>query len=134
MLRNPFAFQGHIGPFYESDNVTGFTGASVLEGNSLTATEHVNVQAYHTLFIHSSLGTHNDTLAPRGQTSVARKVIVDVPPGQMINDYRASQLDYIDLEKQSIPSISFRITDWQGHKVKMSEWSCSITLVEEDQF
>jgi hypothetical protein len=131
---NPYAFQGYIGPFYNCDDATGLTGRIVIEGNSIIAANHINSLAFHTLFINSSLGSHTDTVGPLSQTTIARKVTVDVPPGHMIHDYHSTQLDYIGLEKQSISAISFKVTDWRGNAVVMSHWSLSLILIEEDQF
>ena len=131
---NPFSFQGHTAPFYSSDAVTGFTGGSVLEGNNVTAASHVIVMAYHTLFINSTLGTHNDSLGPLSQSTIARKVVNDQPNGGYIHDYHSMPYDYLQLEKQSISSIRFRVTDWRGNSVAMSPWSLSIVFVPEDEF
>ena len=131
---NPFNFQGFNAPFYGSDSVTGFTGTTVIEGNTIIAASHVNTMAYHTLFINSSLGTHNDTIGPVGQSTIARKVVVDGGPGSFIHDFHSTAFDYLALDKQSITSIRFRVTDWRGSPVDMSPWSLSIVLVPEDQF
>ena len=131
---NPFSFQGFAAPFYSSDAVTGFTGGSLLEGNNVTAASHVNVMAYHTLFINSTLGTHNDSLGPLSQSTIARKVVIDQPQGGQINDFHSLPYDYIKIDKQSISSIRFRVTDWRGNSVDMSPWSLSIVFVPEDEF
>ena len=132
--QNPFSFQGFTAPFYDSDSVTGFTGAAVIEGNSVVAASHVNTLSYHTLFINSSLGTHNDTIGPVGQSTIARKVVVDGPQGSFIHDFHSTAFDFLALDKQSITSIRFRVTDWRGNPVQMSPWSLSIVFVPEDQF
>jgi len=131
---NPYSFQGFTGPFSASDNVTGFTGSSILSGNAITAASHVNMMAHHTIFINSTLGTHNDSLGPVGQSTIARKVVIDQPAGGFIHDFHSLGFDYIQLEKQSITSMRFRVTDWRGNPVEMSEWSLSIVFVPEDQF
>ncbi len=95
---------------------------------------HVNVLACHTLFINSTMGLHNDSVGPMGQSTVARKVVIDAPPGGMVHDFHSTPYDYIALEPQSITSIRFRVSDWKGETVDMSHWSCSVILVPEDQF
>jgi hypothetical protein len=134
LAENPYSFQGFSAPFYDSDDVLGFTGGSVLLGNTVAASSHVNSMAYHTLFINSSLGTHNDSLGPIGQSTICRKVIIDQPQGNMINDYHSQAFDYIKLEKQSISSMRFRVTDWRGNPVEMEHWSFSIIFVPEQEF
>ena len=130
--RNPYSFQGYSDPFYSSDEVTGFTGVDRLEGNTLTAASHINLLAYHTLFINSTLGSHNDSIGPVSQSTIARKVVID--NGSFVNDFHSQPYDYIQLDKQSISAIRFRVTDWRGNSVEMSPWSLSIILVPEDEF
>jgi hypothetical protein len=132
LYNNAFSFQGYTEPFHASDSITGFSGKAVLHGNTLTAASHVNVLAYHSLFINSTLGSHSDTLGPIGQSTIARKVVIDHP--SFVHDFHSLPFDYITLEKQSISSIRFRVTDWRGHTVEMSDWSLSVVLVPEDEF
>jgi hypothetical protein len=129
----PHEFQGYSAPYNGSDLLLGFAGA-VYQGNIATAMAHVNVLAYHTLFINSTMGLHNDSVGPMGQSTIARKVVIDAPPGGMVHDFHSTPYDYIALEPQSITSIRFRVSDWKGETVDMSHWSCSIILVPEDQF
>ena len=99
------------------------------------AAGHVNVLAYHTLFINSTLGMHNDSIGPVGQSTIARKVVIDAPPGGMVHDFHSTPYDYISLEQQSINSVRFRVTDWRGETVRpMSHWSASVILVPEEEF
>ncbi len=131
---NPYAFQGFTAPFASSDEVTGFTGATVLAGNSATGAVHVNCQAYGTLFISSSLGGHNDSIGPLSQSTIARKVTCSGPTGSAIDDFHSLPYDYLSLEPQSISGITFRVTDWAGRTVPMSHWSLSIIIVPESEF
>ena len=94
----------------------------------------IHTMAYSTLFINSDLGTHNDSVGPVSQTSIARKVCVSVPPGGMIHDYHSLGHDYVPLQKQAITAISFRVTDWRGQTVDMQHWSLSLILVPESEF
>ena len=132
--KNSYSFPGFTAPFYPSDAVLGFSGHSILSGNAVTAASHVNVQAYHSLFINSTLGSHSDSLGPIGQSTIARKVVIDQPPGNFVHDFHSLPFDFIRIEKQSISSIRFRVTDWQGQTVEMSDWSLSVVLVPEDEF
>tara|TARA_Y100001968_G_C19435580_1_gene759469 strand:- start:1323 stop:2369 length:1047 start_codon:yes stop_codon:yes gene_type:complete len=130
---HPYAFPGHIAPLYTSDSITGLTGTTVLEGNSITGTAHVDTQAYHTLFIACSLGLHTDSVGPMGQTSIARKIVIDNP--SMVHDFHSQAYDYIQLEPQNISSIHFRVTDWKGQTIQglSTDWSLSIIMVPHDQ-
>ena len=133
--KNPYAFQGFTGPFYAADIATGFRGDQPLVGNTIVASGHVNTMRYHSLFINSSLGSHNDTIGPMSQSSIARKIVIDQGPGMMIHDFHSLPYDYLELEPQSISAIRFRLSDWRGYPVQMdTPWSLSIILVPEELF
>jgi hypothetical protein len=136
LTTRPQEFQGFSSPYNGSDLLTGFhSTTAAYKGNAAVAAGHVNVLAYHTLFINSTLGMHNDSIGPVGQTTIARKVVIDAPPGGMVHDFHSTPYDYITIEPQSISSIRFRVTDWRGETVTpMSHWSASILLVPEEEF
>ena len=125
-----------VGPDpYCCDMVTGMAGHQKLSGNLVVGLLHVNCARYHTLFINSDLGTHNDSLGPTGSSTIARKVTIDQPSGSYINDMHALPFDYVTLEAQSINSIRFRLADWKGKSVSMpAAWSLSVVIVPEEQF
>ena len=131
---NPYSFQGYAAPFQSCDDAAGFTGTAVLEGNTILAASMYNSMAFHTLFISSSLGTHNDSIGPVSQSTIARKVVIDQPYGGFIHDFHGLGHDYVILEKQAISALNFRVTDWRGHTVDMQHWSLSIILIPESEF
>ena len=105
----------------------------IIQGDTITAEQHVNTMRHHTIFINSDLVSHNDSIGPLSQSTIARKVVLDAPYGSMINDFHSLAFDYIALEKQSISAMRFRLSDWQGHNIEMnSGWNLSIILVLED--
>ena len=133
LLNHPKSFMGFSAPYYAADDAIGFT--LVATGNTVKGDNHVSVMRYHTLFINSDLGHHNDSIGPLSQSSIARKVTVDQPHGSMIHDFHSLPYDYISLDKQSITSMRFRLTDWQGHSVEIgSPWSLSVILMPEEEF
>ena len=135
LRNNPYDFPGEVAPFYGSDYIIGFESHQPLQGNNITGENHVNVSAYHSLFIHCDLGTHSDSIGPMGQTTIARKININVPYGNMIHDFHSSSLDYISLEQQTVSAIRFRLTDWMGNTITMScPWSMSIILIPEIEF
>ncbi len=126
-------FGGHQAPWYAADEATGFMAATVAQGNSVTSSEHVSMMRYHTIFINSDLGSHNDTVGPMNQSTIARKVVIDQAHGGMIHDYHMLAFDYIQLDKQSLSAIRFRLTDWQGHPVPMPIfWSLSLIIIPDE--
>ena len=105
-------------------------GADCTGGSSLFAlTSGIN-----SIMCHFRHGTHSDSYGPRGQTTIARKVVVDQAAGGFIHDYHGQMHDYITLEPQSLAAIRFRVTDWKGETVEMSHWSLSILILPEENF
>ena len=132
---NPYEFPGFQAPWAAGDDATGLAFTTPVSGNSMIGNQIINLLPHHTLFICSTLGSHNDSIGPVSQSSIARKVVCDVPHGSMIHDFHSQPLDYVSLEKQSITAIRVRLTDWQGTAIELeSPWSLSIILVPEDQF
>ena len=133
---HPYAFQGHTNGGYAYD-ILGYRGG-VQEGSSsapLIGQQHINVMAHHTVFINSNLGMHNDSVGPMGQTTIARKVVIDQPPGSTVNDYHSNLMDYVTVAAGDIHQISFRLTDWRGQDIDMDvAWSLSIIFVPEKEF
>ena len=126
-------FQGFAAPWNSCEQVTGMVGDTFYT-DGITALQHVNLQRHQTLFITSSLGSHSDSVGPVGQTTIARKIVLDGPYGTMVNDFHSSGLDYVFCEKQSISSIKFSLVDWKGHEVEMKlPWSLSIIFFPLDE-
>ena len=134
---HPLEFSGFSAPWASGDDATGlsFLIPTSNAGGSLVANQIINLLPHHTLFINSDLGSHNDSIGPVSQSSIARKVVCDVPHGSMIHDYHSSTLDFVTLEKQSITAIRVRLTDWEGTAIELeAPWSLSIILVPESDF
>ena len=127
---NPFSFMGQGSPFQANENL-GFAGASILGGQ---APEVYSAMGYHTLFITCSLGTHGDTVGPIGQSSLARKVVIDQGYGSFVNDYHSLPYDFLALEPQAVTGIRISVVDWRGRPVEMSHWSLSIIVIPEENF
>jgi hypothetical protein len=133
--KNAYMFLGVGTEPYSSDDVTGLAGDHVLQGNTITASMHVNVLRYHTLFITSDLGTHADSVGPIGQSTVCRKIVIDQPAGGFVNDFHSLPYDYVSLDQRNIAAIRFRLTDWKGRTVDMpAAWSLSVIIVPESDF
>ena len=131
---NPYDFPGHAAPFYASDDATGLASLSI-ESGPVTGNQGVNLLRHSTLFINSDLGSHHDSVGPLGQSTIARKIVCDVPHGQYIHDFHSQPLDYISIQKQSIGSIRMRLSDWTGETVQLDQpWSLSIIFIPESQF
>ena len=132
----PYSFQGHTNGHHCYD-IIGINGGKK-EGSSsspVVGESHINVMAHHTVFINSNLGMHSDSVGPLGQSSIARKVVIDQPAGGLVNDYHSSPFDYVEVPAGDIHQISFKLTDWRGQEIDMQVgWSLSIILVPEREF
>jgi hypothetical protein len=134
---HPLEFSGFSAPWASGDDATGlsFLIPTSNAGGSLVANQIINLLPHHTLFINSDLGSHNDSIGPVSQSSIARKVVCDVPHGSMIHDFHSQPLDFVTLDKQSITAIRVRLTDWEGTQIELeAPWSLSIILVPESEF
>jgi len=114
---------------FHGPNTMGGTAASAVEGTS-----HINVVPYHTLYIHSSMGTQGDSVGPMGSSSVIRTVCLDQPVGRYVHDRNSLPFDYVSVARGMIRQLDFRLTDWRGRPVPLTNsWSFSIIFVPEDE-
>ena len=109
------------------------TGSS---GNPITGAGHINVQPYHSLFLHSSLGLQNDCIGPDDSSSIIRKIVLDAAPGSMVNDFHSLPYDYVSVQPSQIRNLSFRLADYRGRTVDLQHqtFSFSLLFVAEDEF
>lgn len=109
------------------------TGSS---GNPITGAGHINVQPYHSLFLHSSLGLQNDCIGPDDSSSIIRKIVLDAAPGSMVNDFHSLPYDYVSVQPSQIRNLSFRLADYRGRTVDLQHqgFSFSLLFVPEDEF
>ena len=120
-------------------DVIGFAGPYKITGNSstpITGAGHINVVPYHSLFLHSSLGLQNDCIGPDDSSSIVRKIVLDAPQGNMVNDFHSLPYDYVSIQPSQIRSLSFRLADWRGRTVDLQHqgFSFSLLFVPEDEF
>ena len=82
--------------------VLGFHNPVEMTGNlnsDVVGSAHINVVPFHTLYIHSSLGTQGDSVGPQGSSSVIRTICLDQPVGRYVHDRSVMPYDYISIEK-----------------------------------
>ena len=133
---------GSIPAYIEGDDcydVIGFASPYKITGNSatpITGEGHINVMPYHTLFLHSNLGLQGDAIGPDNSQSIVRKIVLDQPPGSMVNDFHSLPYDYVSVQPSQIRNLHFRLADYRGRTVDMLDtgFSCSLLFVPEDEF
>ena len=119
-----------------SYEVLGFHNPIAMGGllfQDVVGSAHINVVPFHTLYIHSSLGTQGDSVGPQGSSSVIRTICLDQPVGRYVHDRSVMPYDYISIEKGMLRQLDFRLTDWLGRAVPLNHsWSFSILLIPEE--
>ena len=140
-LWNPLNL-GSIPTYVEGDDcydVIGFAGPYKITGNTstpLVGSGHINVQAYHSLFLHSSLGLQGDCIGPDDSQSIIRRVVLDTAPGTMVNDFHSLPYDYVSVQASQVRNLAFRLADYRGRTVDLQHqgFSFSLLFVPEDEF
>ena len=119
-------------PLYEQDSaneVLGYYGKDAIQGTDAISNGHVSLMPYHSLFLHSDLGTQGDSMGPSGEQSIIRRVVLDQPPGAMIHDFHSLPHDFVSVPRGNIRTINFKITNYEGKEVDMSHMNISFSLI-----
>jgi len=88
-------------------------------------TEWVDLLPYHQLFLHSHIGAPTSQ-GPRGENTIARRIVVTGSPGDLIVDHLSTQMDYLDLGEQlstmhfSLRDVDGKLVDTRGHSISFS--------------
>ena len=101
---------------------------SLLHTSSLNYLSHINLQPIRNIYIHSSLGNYN-TLGPRGETSIVKKVPVSSNSGDYIFDQVLTGNDFGDCSKQTLRSISFQLKDVNGNEINLHGNHLSFSVI-----
>ena len=91
---------------------------------------YIDLQPIRNIYISSpNIGNFN-TIGPRGQSSIIKKVPVTANFNEMIFDQVMATNDFLDCSKQTLRTLEFRLTDAQGNEVPLhgSNWSLSLVF------
>ena len=93
----------------------------------------LNLQTIRNIYIHSSLGNYN-TIGPRGESSIVKKVPVSANKGDIIFDQVLAGNDFGDCSHQTLRTIIFELEDSRGNYINFhgSDLSFSITCSKMD--
>ena len=119
-------------PLYDNDSaneVLGFFGKDAIQGNDVISNGHISVMPYHSLFIHSDLGTQDDSIGPNGEQSIIRRIVLDQPLGSMIHDFHSLPHDYVTIPRGNIRTMNFKITNYEGIEVDMNNMNISFSII-----
>jgi hypothetical protein len=89
----------------------------------------LNLQGFRSLYISSSTLSNYDTLGPRGENSIIKKVITNADFGYLIVDQSVSGHDYLGCSRMTLNSIDFQIRDVKGDLIPLHDSPVSFTIV-----
>ena len=92
-------------------------------------TNFIDLLNVHSIYICSSNLGSFQTLGPRGNTDILKKVPVSSNYGYLILDSVVSTIDGIDVSKQGIKTLHFRITDVRGNIIPLHGSHVSFSLI-----
>ena len=87
--------------------------------------EWIDLLPYHQLFLHSHIGAPTSQ-GPRGENTIARRIVVTGSPGDLIVDHLSTQMDYLELGEQlstlhfSLRDVEGKIINTRGHSISFS--------------
>ena len=125
------------GPAYDKSNlqsanniISNTTDYSTAYVQSNPMYKQLNLHAIRNVYIHSpNLGNFN-TLGPRGESTVIKKVPVNNNYSEMIfSDYNAGQMDALDCSKQTLRQLHFIITNVDGIEIPFHGNHVSFSIV-----
>ena len=107
-------------------NVEGASPFYQFPGNYTS--KAVNLQTIRNIYIHSSLGNFN-TIGPRGESSIVKKVPVSANKGDMIFDQVLAGNDFGDCSKQTLRTIIFELKDSRGNYINFHGSDLSFSII-----
>lgn len=90
--------------------------------------ENLNLQSIRNIYIHSSLGNYN-TIGPKGESSIVKKVPVNADKGGYIFDQVLVSNDFGDCSKQTVRSIKFDLKDSNGRHINFRGAHLSFSII-----
>jgi hypothetical protein len=89
----------------------------------------INLQPIRNLYIHSpNLGNYN-TIGPRGEATIIKKVPVSANYNEVIFDNITNPSEFLDCSRQSLKTIQFYILDSRGNYIPFHGANVSFSIV-----
>ena len=82
----------------------------------------------HNLYMRSNLGGYS-SIGPRGESNIIKKIPVTNNYGYAIYDSVVAAHDYIDVSKQLLSTLEFKLTDSRGNVVPLHGSNASFSLI-----
>ena len=99
-----------------------------------TASDAPNLQYATQLFIKTSLGIAAQSVGPKGNMSISRRVVLDQPTFGLIVDRHSTSWDSFQIPgNTTISSFTVQLCDYEGNIVDLNgqNWSFSISIFRE---
>ena len=90
--------------------------------------ESLNMQTIRNIYIYSSLGNYN-TIGPRGENSIIKKVPVNANKGEFIFDQVLTSNDFGDCSKQTLRTLKFDLKDSRGNHINFHGSNLSFSII-----
>ena len=122
------------GPAYNSSNLTSANevlGNYTVQYSTAQTFESgiVDLRRIHNVYISSANLSSFKTLGPRGESNIVKKVPVTTEYGFTIVDNIVVSHDWIDVSKQLLKTLEFRLSDAYGRNIDLRGMSISFSLV-----
>jgi hypothetical protein len=89
----------------------------------------INLSGFRSLYISSSSLTNFNTLGPKGELNIIKKVVTSSDFGYLIVDDLASDHDFLDVSRMTLNTIDFQIKDVRGNIVPLHNSPVSFVIV-----
>ena len=124
------------GEHKSANKVCGFQSLAELTGNAntpLIGSDLVDLQRHHVMYVHSDLGSPDDSFGPKGESGIIRRVIVDAPQNGLAIDRHTTAHDCVEVASQPLRSMRFSLRGSDGSLVDLHghHWSFSLIFHEK---
>ena len=111
-----------------NDLIKNSYSTSTTHNNAAPFVTYIDLQPIRNIYISSpNIGNFN-TIGPRGQSSIIKKVPITANFNEMIFDQVMATNDFLDCSRQTLRTLEFRLIDVNGNEVPLhgSNWSMSL--------
>ena len=91
-------------------------------------TGFIDLTPVKSLYLHCNEISNFNQLTVAGNSSIAKKIPVNVPYLGIINDNELSNFDYIDVSGKMLRRLNFRLTNHLNENINLNEVDTSFTL------
>jgi hypothetical protein len=89
----------------------------------------INLQGFRAVYLSSSNLSNFNTLGPRGENDIIKKVMTTSDFGYLIIDQVVSDHDWLDCSRMTLNTIDFQIKDVKGNYINFRDSPVSFTIV-----